>query len=163
MHHPHQHGLLQPVGIDGVDQATIHLQGAEGEGVEPLQTGVAGALIIHDQGEAELLEGQQALPRTGVVIEVLVFGDLQHDLAGVQTMAFESVPEHPDQPLVVQLQRRHDERPGQTVVSAAAKAMSRRRPQWQAPPGSPAPLRGAAAQGVPPGAGAVPDRGGAGS
>ncbi|GDX77001.1 hypothetical protein LBMAG41_20770 [Cyanobium sp.] len=30
-------------------------------------------------------------------------------------------------------------------------------------PGSPAPLRGAAAQGVPPGAGAVPGRGGAGS
>jgi hypothetical protein len=43
---------------------------------------VAGAVIIHGQGEAELLEGQQALPRTGVVIEVLVFADLQPDLAG---------------------------------------------------------------------------------
>jgi hypothetical protein len=29
-----------------------------------------------------LLEGQQVLPRTGVVIEVLVFAELQHDLVG---------------------------------------------------------------------------------
>lgn len=31
----------------GVDQAAIHLHGAAGEGVEPLQTGVAVAVIIH--------------------------------------------------------------------------------------------------------------------
>ncbi len=51
-------------------------------GVVPLQTGVADSVIIQGQGEPELLEGQQVLPRTGVVIEVLVFAELQHDLVG---------------------------------------------------------------------------------
>jgi hypothetical protein len=49
---------------------------------EPLQTGVAVAVIIHGQGEAELLKGQQALLCTRVEIELLVFADLEHDLAG---------------------------------------------------------------------------------
>jgi hypothetical protein len=59
-------------------EAAAQVQG----GVEPLQSGLAGAVIIKGQGEAELLEGQQALPRTRIEIEVLVFADLQPDLVG---------------------------------------------------------------------------------
>ena len=217
----------------GVDQRAIHLHGAEGEGVQPLQTGVAGAVIIHGQGEAELLEGQQALPCTRVEIELLVFADLQHDLAGLRPPGVRA-PEAVAGAAAARVGaarlissggsgsrsglRCHSPSPGHRHRAAAApqglpsfaasvrsgrsalpgstgwppavrlpalvrlparvrraisgegrwapgypRSRSRRRPQRQAPPSNPAPLRGAAAQGVPPGAGAVPGRGGAGS
>jgi hypothetical protein len=191
----------------GVDQAAIHLHGADGEGVEPLQTGVAGAVIIQVeavgpvQAERPAIAGQAGCRQGGA----RKGGGSQADLSGRLRFAIRPAvsltkpwPSASGRcrttgvPILCRKRSSRAISPSwldrlassgslprvSSPPSASSQGSFRGRAlgTWISPLTKPAaaaaagparqpaaPLRGAAAQGVPPGAGAVPGRGGVGS
>jgi hypothetical protein len=110
-----------------LDEATVDLQGIDGQALQVAERGIAGAEVIDRHPDAELAEFAEGLHRRGQVLDQQAFGDLHLQEARLQSDPCQDLADPPGQTALLHLAPGEIHRHGDGVtpiMQAAGKAAS---------------------------------------